>query len=290
MKASSATETAVELSAAQQTALISLLSDEDAVVYQTVREKLLSCGSRISEWLRPSLLSNDPLLRRRAQELIDHFGRQQTDTAFLSFCLKQGEDFDLEEGALLLARTQYPSLNPAAYRALLDSFACDLREHVPLSGDPEPIIAGMNDYLFEQLGFCGNEENYYDPDNSYINRVLDRRTGNPISLCLVYLLLGKRLHLPIAGIGLPGHFVCRYQAPTDEFYIDAFNAGKLLSKADCVQYLIQTKHSLQAGYLSPVTSRRLLLRVCANLHQIYSEMKLPEEMGRIQRYLVALAK
>src|SRR5438874_999648 len=95
----------------QRSALISLLGDEDEGIYATVRTKLLSYGPAVSEWLRPHLLSSDPVLRRHAQEIVDHFAKQETDTEFLSFCLRQGEDFDLEQGVWLLAKTQYPNIN-----------------------------------------------------------------------------------------------------------------------------------------------------------------------------------
>ena len=278
------------LTESQKSALIRLLDDDDDQVYQTIRSKLLSYGEEASEWLRPHLLSGDPVLRRHAQEIVDHLARQNTDTEFLSFCLKQGEEFDIEKGIWLLTKTQYPNTNSAAYGALLDSYATDLREKITLDDDAETILATINELLFDRLGFSGNEDNYYDPDNSYLNRVLDRRTGNPISLSMVYMMIGRRLRLPIAGIGLPGHFVCRYQTSTDEFYIDVFNRGKLLSKNDCIKYLVHTNHSLEEGYLSPVSSRRILLRICANLHQIYAQLEWPEEINRLQRYLVALAK
>ena len=145
-------------------------------------------------------------------------------------------------------------------------------------------------HLQQPLGVAGNEENYYDPENSYLNRVLDRRTGNPISLSLLYLLIGRRLLLPIAGIGLPGHFICRYQSSSAEFYIDAFSRGKILTKADCVQYLLQANYSVRDDYLAPVTPRRMLLRICGNLHQIYLHLEQAEDATRIQRYLIALAK
>ncbi|MEO7300153.1 MAG: transglutaminase-like domain-containing protein, partial [Verrucomicrobiota bacterium] len=206
------------------------------------------------------------------------------------FCLNQGEDFDIEEGILLLAQTQFPNINRAAYSAILDSLASDLREQTDLEADSEQILATINDYLFRQLGFIGNEENYYDPENSYINCVLDRRTGNPISLSLVYLLISRRLKLPMVGIGLPGHFICRFQTSKNELYIDAFNRGKILTKADCIKYLLHTNHSLQEGHLAPVSARRVLLRICANLHQIYTQLDSTEEISRLQRYLVALAK
>ena len=93
-----------------------------------------------------------------------------------------------------------------------------------------------------------------------------------------------------SGIGLPGHFICRYQSTTRQIYIDAFRHGRFLSQADCIKYLLQTNHGLQEGYLTPVSTRRMLLRICSNLHQTYSMLEMTEEVTRVQRYLVALAK
>jgi regulator of sirC expression with transglutaminase-like and TPR domain len=292
-----------ELSESQKAALLKLLGDEDASVYQAVREKILSYGPPAAEWLRPHTLSREPALRRRAQELVLRFDAQLADNHFLSFCLKQGEDCDLEQGAWLLAQTQYPDINVEGYKAVLDSFARDLRERLELGAarfggqehlsagiEPEKVLTGINQYLFSELGFTGNEKNYYDPENSYLNRVLDRRTGNPINLCLVYMLLARRLHLPVTGIGLPGHFVCRFQSIARELYIDAFNRGKLLTKADCIQYLLQGNYSVRDDYLAPVSPRRMLLRICANVHQIYLQLEKEEPATRLQRYLVALAR
>jgi regulator of sirC expression with transglutaminase-like and TPR domain len=119
---------------------------------------------------------------------------------------------------------------------------------------------------------------------------MDRRTGNPINLCLMYILLARRLRLPVAGIGLPGHFICRYQSTAAEIYLDPFNRGKSLTKADCVQYLANANFSLRDDYLAPVSPRRLLLRICSNLHQIYQRLEQAGEAMRLQRYLVALGR
>jgi regulator of sirC expression with transglutaminase-like and TPR domain len=278
------------LSDSQKAALIKLLTDEDMAVYHTIRSKILSYGQGASEWLRPHTLSSDPVLRRRAQEVVQFLARQDADNKFLAFCLNQGEDLNLEEGVWLLALTQYPDINTSAYYALLDSYAGDLRERIDFGEPPDKILGCINDFLFKELGFKGNEANYYDPDNSYLNRVVDRRTGNPISLCMVYLFVARRLKLPITGIGMPGHFLVRFQSSVKELYIDAFNRGRLLTKADCMKYLLQTSHGFQEGFLSPVSSRRTLLRVCSNLHQIYLQLELTEETARFQRYIVALAK
>jgi regulator of sirC expression with transglutaminase-like and TPR domain len=290
MDVPSSTEPSEALSASQKSALLKLLTDDDIAVYHTIRGKILSYGTAASEWLRPHMLSSDPVLRRRANELVHYLARQEADNRFLAFCLKQGEDLDVEEGAWLLSTTQYPDINVSAYQALFDSYAGDLRERIDFGAVPETILATINQYLFTDLGFVGNESNYYDPDNSYLNRVVDRRTGNPISLCLIYLFIARRLRLPIAGIGMPGHFLIRFQSSTGEVFIDAFNRGKLLAKADCVKYLLHTSHGFQEGYLSPISPRRILLRVCSNLHQIYAQLELADETARLQRYIVALAK
>lgn len=290
MSCVSATQLLEESSESQKTALLNLLADEDPAVYRAVRAKILSFGVQAAQWLQPQTLSSDPVLRRRAQEIILHFGRQEADTRFLGFCLKHGDEFDLEQSLWLFAQTQYPDINVEGYRAILDGYANELRERLKPASEAREVLDQVNDYLFRALGFTGNDANYYDPENSYLNRVLDRRTGNPISLCLVYLLIGRRLGLPLAGIGLPGHFICRYQSAEAEIYIDAFNHGKLLSKADCVQYLQQANYSVRDNYLGPVSSRRMLLRVCGNLHQIYLQLGNEEQTTRLQRYLVALAK
>lgn len=281
---------AEELPESQKSALLKLLADEDAGIYQSIRQKILSYGPSSADWLRPHLLTRDPVLRRRVQEIVLRFDRQAADDRFLGFCLRHGEEFDLEAGAWMLAQTEFPDINTEAYGALLDSFASDLKQRLEKGEGPRETLGKINDYLFRELGFAGNEANYYDPENSYLNRILDRRVGNPISLCLLYMLLGRRLQLPVAGIGLPGHFICRYQSTVADVYIDVFNRGKLLTKADCVQYLLQGNYSVRDDYLAPVSARRMLLRMCGNLHQIYLHLEQAEPATRVQRYLVALTR
>lgn len=275
---------------AEKSALHNLLADEDQAVHEAVRARILSYGQGAVKWVRPWTLSPDALLRRRSLEIVQHLSRQENDNDFIAFCLNHGEELDLERGAFLLARTQFPDVNIEAYSALLDSYATDLRLAMPSDPTAEAAIATVNHFLFSQLGYAGNEQKYYDPLNSYLNCVMDRRSGNPLSLSTIYLLVGRRLHLPLVGIGMPGHFLCRYQSSTEEHFIDPFNRGKLLSKADCVKYLRHTHDGFKESYLAPVNPRRMLLRMCSNLHQIYTQMNLAEETARFQRYIVALAQ
>ena len=283
-------KTSGKLDEKQRRALVSLLSDDDPAVHKTVRPKILSYGPIAAQWVREHSLSNDPVLRRHALEITHYFSRQDADTQLLSFCLNQGEDFDLEQGTLLLSRTQYPGINMEAYSALIDHWAGELRERLDLNGDPAAIPGVIAAYLFGEQQFAGDEANVHDPENNYLNRVMDRRKGNHITLSVVYLLVARRLRLPVAGIGLPGYFVCRYQSSRHEIYIDPFHKGRILAKADCVKYVVGIQHRFDESCLAPVSSRRILLRICANLHQIYTHLKSPAQSERLQRYLVALAK
>ena len=277
-------------SASEWAALLNLLSDDDNEVYRSVQKKIVSLGPQASEWLRPHQLSGDPVLRRRARQIIRHFEKQEADTRFLGFCLKHGTEFDLEDAAWLFAQTEYPEINIDGYRALLDAYAAELRERIEFEDDPNRIVRAVNRYLFMELGFAGNQAEFYDPENSYLNRVIDRRTGNPISLCLLYLLVSRRLRLPVAGIGLPGHFVCRYQSSAGEVFIDPFNRGQILTKADCVQFLLNANHTLRNDFLSPVSARRLLMRICSGLYQIYLQHGRTAKTAQLQHYIVALAR
>jgi regulator of sirC expression with transglutaminase-like and TPR domain len=283
--------TAAILTENQRAALITLLADDDPVVYQAVREKILTCGQSARAWLRPHTLSRDPVLRRRAQEIIQHLARRATDDRFLAFCLEHhGEHFDLEQGIWLLAQTQYPDTNTEAYQALLDSYAAELRERIDPAARLKQTITVLNEFLFEQLGFRGDEKDYYDPDNSYLNRVMDRRLGNPISLSVIYLLVAQRLKLPIVGVGLPGHFLARGQDSVDEIYIDAFYRGRFLTRNDCIHHLVRGNYPLDETHFSAASSHRILTRMCANLHQSYRRMQLADEAARLKRYVVALAR
>lgn len=279
-----------DLTEKQRLALIQLLDDEDPQIYSHVREKLIECGSEISKLLKPHTIQGSPILRKRAKEIINYFAKRDADNEFLSFCLKNGDDLNLETGVWLLAKTQYPDLNQEAYNALLDKYAFDIAERLRHTTRGVSIINTVNFYLFDELGFTGNEIDYYNPDNSFMNMVIDKRTGNPVSLCTLYIFIAKRLKLPVAGIALPGHFMCRFQTTTEEFYIDVFNRGRILTKSDCIRYLHNSNHTMHEGFLSPVSPKNILLRMCSNLHQIYQQREQLSEAEQYQRYLIALAR
>lgn len=278
------------LTDSQWDALVTLLADEDPTVYSAIRQKMLAQGVQAKDWLKRYSLSSDPVIRRRTKEIVQHFDKQAADNRFLAFCLSHGEHFSVEQACWLLAQTEYPDINVAGYQALLDDIAGELMLRIDFGAEPRDILSEINKFLFKDRGFHGNDKDYYDPRNSYMNQVIDRRLGNPISLCLVYLLVARRLRLPVAGIGMPGHFICRFQSSTDEIFVDAFNGGRFWTKAECVKHLIMAGHSYQQRLLEPVSARRILLRICSNLHQIYVNLEKNEDSARFQRYIVALTR
>ncbi len=278
------------LSSVEREALLTLLEDEDAAVQQLLVDQLVSYGPSALEWLRPLLPGRSGIVRRRVELVEAQLKKRDYDRAFLEFCVGSEVESDLEGGLWLLAQTEYPSISVPGYRALVDSFAEVLRERLDGEEDGEGTFSVINHYLFEELGLEGNEEDYYDPQNSFLNKVIDRRLGIPISLSSLLLLLASRLGLPLTGIGMPGHFLCRYQTPREEFYIDVFNQGRILSRSECVRFLSGSQFGYRDEFLNPVSARSILLRFCRNLLQIYSENQEADQAARFQRYVAALSR
>jgi regulator of sirC expression with transglutaminase-like and TPR domain len=182
-------------------------------------------------------------------------------------------ELNLARAALYIAQTEYPDLDVEGQLQILDEMATELTTRLPQSRYPLRIIQTINDYLYGELGFCGNTANYYDPRNSFLNDVLTRRTGIPLTLALVYLEMAQRVDLPMMGIGMPGHFMIRPDFEDSEIFIDAFNQGEILFTEDCRQKLVriyqQEIPTLPPEVLHPVTKHQFLQRMLNNLLQIY---------------------
>ncbi|HEY7492552.1 MAG TPA: tetratricopeptide repeat protein [Candidatus Tectomicrobia bacterium] len=181
-------------------------------------------------------------------------------------------DFRLAAGALLIAQEEYPDLDIAAYLHRLDTMATAVKHQLGLELDPRRIVATLNAYLFDTQGFYGNQEDYYDPRNSFLNDVLDRKTGIPITLSVLYLELGRQVGLPIVGVGLPGHFIVQYAAQPGQFWIDPFHRGQILTRADCMARLQDIYGQTLAwhdNHLQPVSDHDILRRILHNLKAIY---------------------
>ena len=176
----------------------------------------------------------------------------------------------LEEGALVLARQEYPGLEPRAALEQLDAIANVARPMLSANPDPPEIVGVLNDVLFRDLGFHGNAEDFYDPRNSFLNDVLERRAGIPISLSTVYLAVARRIGLPLHGTAFPAHFLLALDRPGWPIVIDAFDRGRILTFEDCHERLwrlggVRWNQKL----LEPVPDLAILRRMLNNLKLIY---------------------
>jgi len=189
------------------------------------------------------------------------------------------EELDLALAALLVARDAYPDLNVASYLDALDRIAAPLRPGVEAGADAEGTIRDINQLLFEVLGFRGNREDYYDPRNSYLNEVLDRRLGIPISLSLVYIEVARRVGLRVHGVGLPGRFLVGCRDRGVDVILDPFEGGRAVDEAAC-RSLVAEVYGDSAPYrremLAPVRDRQMLFRMLNNLKLIYMARREPE--------------
>lgn len=181
------------------------------------------------------------------------------------------EQIDLAKAALYIAQEQYPDLDPGEYLNALDTMADEV-QRLPAQQYPLRIIQNINQYLYDDLGFTGNTTDYYDPRNSFLNEVIDRRIGIPITLSLVYLEVARRIDFPMVGVGMPGHFIIRPAVPQMEIFVDAFNRGEVMFPEDCQERLTQVYGqpvTLNPSFLESVTPRQFLVRMLTNLKFIY---------------------
>lgn len=187
---------------------------------------------------------------------------------------------ELAPAALAIARVEYPSLDPKPYLQMLDRMGRDAAAR--MEGPRENALRAFNEYLYDEQRFSGNRERYDDPRNSFINEVLDRRTGIPISLAVVYLEVGRRAGLRVDGVNFPGHFLLRTPAGlgrdsgTEFVIIDPFHGGAQLSEYDCRQLLRQhvgDEAAFDAALLAPATRHDIVVRMLVNLKRLYVGMR-----------------
>lgn len=187
------------------------------------------------------------------------------------------EQIDLARAALVIAQTEYPNLDIDMYMSRIDALARSVRSLIPDLGDVGESISALNRIMFETEGFRGNRDDYYDPRNSFLNDVLDRKVGIPITLAVVYMEVARRIGFPLVGVGMPGHFLLKhYDVEGRQIIIDPFNQGSILSDAEC-QHRLDEIYSgqlpLQPEYLEAVTRRQILIRMLNNLRGIYVSVR-----------------
>lgn len=258
--------------------LIKLLDDEDENIYTSIKERFLSHGNNSTGFLRNYLNDENYLIKKRAGEIISILNFEELNDKFSKLAL---EDDILEEAAFLLSSFAYPDVNMNKYKKDIDNMAAQIESSMlKINIDSKrletlDILNSINNFLFFEKGFSGNAENYYDPDNSYLNKVMETKLGIPVSLSILYLLISRRLHLPVFGISLPGHFILKYSDYEEEFFIDPFNKGAIISMKEAEEFIKKigmTVNDFESiPYLKNTSDKEIILRVIRNLVEIYKK-------------------
>jgi regulator of sirC expression with transglutaminase-like and TPR domain len=182
------------------------------------------------------------------------------------------EQIDLGRAALTIALDDYPNLDIPAYLSRIDELAVGVTGRIGADWSADHAIAALNTVLFKERGFRPNRENYFDPKNSFLNEVLERKTGIPITLSVLYIEVAQRIGLPLCGISFPGHFLVKYADAEEEIVIDPFNAGEIKSQANLEKLLHDQyggKLAMQPAFLEASSKKQILKRMLNNLKVIY---------------------
>lgn len=205
---------------------------------------------------------------------------------------------ELGASALAIASVEYPSLEPARYLEQLAEMSAEASARIKGASSAEEAIGAFNEYLYDEKGFSGNRQNYDDPRNSFLNEVLERRTGIPISLAVVYLEVARRAGVQVSGINFPGHFLLRASLATDRsssdeqfLIIDPFHGGARLSETDCRELLRQhvgDEAAFDRALLAPATRHDIVVRMLVNLKRLYVRMRSLPHARFISHLLLAV--
>lgn len=262
--------------------LISLLDDEDNSIYNIARENLISMGEIALPLLENHLQANEPVLQERVKEAYEVITSAILRDQIRAYRKKYKDDMNLEEGVLLIAKYGYPQIDMGTFTDLLNFFATELQGRLDFGDTPKGIAEKVGKYFSEEKGFGGSEVDYYDGDYHYINKVIETKKGVPISLSVIYILVLRRLNLPVHGIGMPGHFIVKYEFGNEHIMADPFHAGKVLSLEDCKNYLTQMGYVFKNEYLDPVSNKQILERMMRNLILVFEKENRP---ARVQTFL-----
>jgi len=205
------------------------------------------------------------------------------------------EDFCLAEACLLIAQDAYPELDVAHYLARIDALAATVKSRIAGDAFAEQKLVALNRHLFNELGFRGDALDYYDPRNSYLNQVLERRAGIPITLSILYMEIGRRLGLRLQGVSFPGHFLVKLRVTGGQLVLEPFCGGEAQSEADLRARLAQVLPQGEAGalplsqFLQAATSRQILARLLRNLKGIYLQSEEAQNMLEVMQRMVMVA-
>ncbi|MGJ1203955.1 transglutaminase-like domain-containing protein [Sphingobacterium lactis] len=269
-------------------ALIYLLDDPDREIFLEIEHKLITCGPEVIPLLEHSWESSfDPVSQSRIENIIHKIQYDQVKNDLQLWKLNNTED--LLEGLLIINRYQYPNMNEEQVYYQLAELRRNAWYHLMYDMSPVEKVKLLNNILFREFGLSGNTSNYHDPQNSFIQKVLESKKGNPISLACIYALVAEKLDIPIYGVNLPKHFVLAYvdgeQHDKVLFYINVFNRGQIMREEDIYAFLRQLNLPLSDQYTLPCDNVSIIKRVLRNLIAAYEHVDNAEKKLEVETLL-----
>lgn len=245
-------------------ALVSLLDDEDKEVVAEIEGKIMSIGTGIIPFLEEEWEQNfNPVIQERIEDLIHILQFDLLLERFVDW--RDNDQEDLLKGLWIIATYQYPDLEYDQVKADFEQLYIDTWREFRDDMSPQEQIKILNSVLFEGFKFRANTKNFHSPANSMINAVLESRKGNPISMCAVYMLIARRLEMPVFGVNLPNLFILTYKTEKTQFYINVFNRGLVFLTQDIDNYLDNLQLERRDIFYQPCTHFDMILRMLRNL-------------------------
>jgi regulator of sirC expression with transglutaminase-like and TPR domain len=265
--------------ALQKSSILSLLADEDTETAALVQAQLKN-PSALPE-LRQLSEESTGLASERLRQVIVEIELELNEQRFCELCMQMNEGHSMEDAAWLLANVLLPGEDFSAFKAELDTWGKEVKRRLHNHTNVEEQAAVLAHYIGNELGFHGNEENYYEKDNSLIPRVIDTRIGIPISLSIIYIAIASRAELHVHGVGLPGHFIVKLGS----VYMDPFHHGKKLSLADCQKLMASQNLDLLPHHLQACKPKVFLARMLNNLLHVAEQEDDTRLAAKLQNWL-----
>ena len=271
-------------------ALVSLLEDNDEDIFEMVQAKIFSVGASLIPYLEEEWAKQlNSEVQKRIENLVHDLQIRRLHSRLVAW--RDAGATDLLEGMWIVASYQYPEVQLGDLRVKLDRLYYDIWVEFQ-AGDLHPFdqIKTMNFAIFQKMKYRSNTTNFHAVANSMINMVIDEKRGNPISLCVVYMLLAQKLNLPIFGVNLPNLFVLTYKTEGIQFYVNVFNKGLIFSRTDIDNYISQLNLPQNPSYYEPCTHIDIVRRTLRNLLIAYEKLGEENKVAEIRDILAILAE
>lgn len=270
-------------------ALITLIQEEEDDNADRLKSELASImrlnPERVESIVTHDFSANTPQF---LLDLLEQTRWEALEKMFQRLSATHGAELNLEEGLFLLSKFTYPSISLMDISAPLDAMSDDMGSAVNATASLEKVVDVFQDVVFGKNGFSGHDLASLSPDNVYLYSVLKNRRGTPVTLACLYLLLGKRLGVPVTGVDFPGHYLVAFKARNGSLLVDPYNGGRIITEKECRELVVRRGMRWNSEFLRVADSAHTLSRAISNLIFIYNRLKDEKKNVYLKRYMETL--